>query len=165
MIKNSSVLCFTLKTVLPKLLAPQISQKKVRSSKLQENTPYYRYSDDLKLNLKNLGGGLSFGITQTKKASSITHEAPVQNHLKRIQKTGDTIHCFDAKTNKEVDIPIRIFRTHYTVTFMPSESFLQKKYSSEKLGEHAYDPAKDVKLSTYNFNCEKCGHHTMRTFP
>ena len=77
-----------------------------------------------------MGGDLSFNISQTKNYSSIIHEAPTQNHLKRVQKTGEVVHCFDPKTHKEVDIPIRIFRTHYTVTFMPSENFLQKKYSN-----------------------------------
>lgn len=88
MIKNSSVLCFTLKTILPELFVPQLSQRKFGLTKLQGNTPYYCYSDDFKLNLKNLSFGLSFGIVQAKNPSSIIHEAPTQNHLKRIQKTG-----------------------------------------------------------------------------
>lgn len=100
MIKNSLVLCFTSRTLYPQLFAASFSRGKLGLSKLRVSTPFYQYSDELKLSLSNLGAGLTFGITQAKNLESIIHEAPVQNHLKRVQKTAEIIHCFDPKTHK-----------------------------------------------------------------
>lgn len=83
----------------------------------------------------------------------------MENYLKKIQKTAVTAHCFNPRTHQEEDVPIRIFRTHCTVTFLPSIQFLEKEFSNHHLSEKVYNQEKDSVLSLYKFNCKHCGHH------
>lgn len=75
--KSCSVLCFTGKTILPKLLVPSFRQIKPKTMRLQGNTPCYSYSEDQWINFNNLRATLSYSISDAKNSPEIVHEAPV----------------------------------------------------------------------------------------
>lgn len=85
--------------------------------------------------------------------------------MKKLQKTAAMVHCFNPRSHHEEDVPIRIIRTHYTVTFLPSVQFLQKEFADHKDSSHVYNEEKDFTLSVYNFSCKHCGHSETRSFP
>lgn len=162
MLTPQKAIQFTLKSILPTLSISGFSQSKSEAAKKTLSTPFFLTSE------KSVGpmrATIGYGITQVKNSSEIFHEVPVENYLKKVQKTVETIHCFSPKRQTEVDVPIRIFRTHYTVTFLPSEQFLEKRFSKSNESNKVYEREKDCVLSTYKFTCKHCGNHETRAFP
>lgn len=129
MITPSKTLNFAMKSILSSFKLLYSSQVKAVATKNSLAFQSILSSEDSKINPGILIKNIGFGITQIKHTNEILHEVPVENYLKKIQKTCETINCFSPKNQKEIDVPIRIFRTHYTVTFMPSVQYLEKQFS------------------------------------
>jgi hypothetical protein len=82
MIKIPSAFAYTFKTILPKLVAINLSQAKFGSVKKVLKASNSISSDESKNILKTLTNNIGYGITQTKETGQILYEPPVENHLK-----------------------------------------------------------------------------------
>ncbi len=100
MIRTPTAFCFTLKTIIPRLIVTSFSQVKSGSTTNSLNASRSLCSEDSKSFLKNLTKSIGYGITQTKNTGQILNESPVENYLKKIHKTAEVIHCFDPKTRR-----------------------------------------------------------------
>lgn len=117
------------KAILPQLVFSSFGQSKPRPAKKTIAIPFFVISEQ---NERYLTSNFGYGISQLKSQSEILNEVPLENYLKKVQINVETINCLCKKRQVEIDVPIRVFRTHYTVTFMPSEQFLAKRYSDPK---------------------------------
>ena len=109
--------------IFTKLVQNGFSQAKITNFKALSNAKTV-ISLEGPHNSTHMTKNIGFGITHAKHVSEVIHDVSMENYLKKIQKTAVTAHCFNPRTHQEEDVPIRIFRTHYTVTFLPSTQFL-----------------------------------------
>ena len=124
MIATSKALTSNVKSIFSKLVFNGFSHSKNGPLNNLGVSNAILTQDDFKTSMNHITKTVSFGITHAKHVSEINHEHELNTQLKKIEKTATTVHCFNPKTYHEEDVPIRILRTHYTVTFMPSVQFM-----------------------------------------
>lgn len=124
MFATSKALNSNVRSIFSKIVHNNFSQSKHGQVKNSGGSSNIFYSESPMTNVNNMTKNIAFGITQAKEVSEVIHEVPVGSQLKKIQKTAEIAHCFNPRTHHEEDVPIRIFRTHYTVSFIPSVQFL-----------------------------------------
>ena len=134
MFPTSKALTSKVQSILSKVIFSRFSQANKGSINNLPNPNANLTPENPKSSPSSMAQNVSFGITYAKHISEIVQEASMDTTLKRIQKTATNVHCFNPRSHHEEDVPIRIFRTHYTVAFMPSVQFLEKEFSIQKKG-------------------------------
>lgn len=165
MIATSKVFSSKLQSIFSKIVLNNFSQSKNDQLKNLGSSNKKNSSGISKPNINIMTKNINFEMTNVKNISEVTYGVPMENHLKKIQKTATIAHCFNPFTHHEEDVPIRIFRTHYTVSFLPSVQFLENEFSENEHEDKVYLPEKDSVLSVYKFSCTNCGHQENRFFP
>jgi hypothetical protein len=128
MFPTSKTLTSNLKSVVSKLIFNGFAQSKNGPVNNLVNSNAILTSENSKKCTNNLAQNVSFGITYAKQVLEIVQELSMDANLKRVQKTATNVHCFNPRSHHEEDVPFRIFRTHHTVTFLPSVQFLEKEF-------------------------------------
>lgn len=120
MFATSKALTSNAKSVISKLVFNGFSQCKNGQLHNLGATSGILASEESKNSINFMTKTVSFGITHAKHISEISNEIPIDANLRKIQKTATMVHCFNPQSHHEEDVPIRIMRTNYTVTFLPS---------------------------------------------
>lgn len=100
MFVTSKALTSNVKNIVSKLVINNFSQAKngafngINALKGISNT------ENPKLTINNLTQNISFGITQAKHISEVTNDVVIESHLKKVQKTGTMIHCFNPQSHQ-----------------------------------------------------------------
>jgi hypothetical protein len=99
MINTSKVLISNFKTIATKLCGNAFSQIKTPPVNTfiasNSNLP----SEGSQLNSGSMTTHIGFNITHAKNITEIINDVPVQNYLKKVQKTAEIVHAFNPQTN------------------------------------------------------------------
>lgn len=120
MFPTSKALTSNARSIMSRLVFNGFAQSKNSPGNNLHNSNAILAPENSKISTNNMAQNVSFGITYAKLVSEVIPELSKDVSLKKIQKTATNVHCVHPKTHHEEDVPIRIFRTHHTVTFLPS---------------------------------------------
>lgn len=100
MFVTSKTLTSNVKSIVSKLVFNGFSQAKIGAMNSLSTFNGISNAENPKLSINNLTQSISFGITQAKQVSEVSHEVVVENHLKKVQKTGTMVHCFNPQSHQ-----------------------------------------------------------------
>jgi len=100
MFATSKALTSNVKTLVSKIVFNGFSQAKNRALNGVGSMNGISNLENQKLTINNLTQNISFGITQAKQVSEVSHEVVVDKHLKKVQKTGTMVHCFNPQSHQ-----------------------------------------------------------------
>lgn len=100
MFVTSKTLTSNVKSIVSKLVFNGFSQAKTGAMNGLSTFNGISNAENPKLSINNLTQSISFGITQAKQVSEVSHEVVVENHLKKVQKTGTMVHCFNPQSHQ-----------------------------------------------------------------
>lgn len=100
MFVTSKALTSNVKNIVSKLVFNGFSQAKTVAISGLGTFNGISNAENPKLTINNLTQNVSFGITQAKQVSEVSHDVVVENHLKKVQKTGAMVHCFNPQSHQ-----------------------------------------------------------------
>ena len=100
MFVTSKALTSNVKNIVSKLVFNNFSQAKNGAFNGINALNGISNTENPKLTINNLTQNISFGITQAKYISEVTNDVVIESHLKKVQKTGTMIHCFNPQSHQ-----------------------------------------------------------------
>lgn len=100
MIATSKALTSNVKNIVSNLVLNGFSQAKNGPVKSLGTFNGISYAGNSKLAINKLTQNISFGITKAKEVTEISHNVVIENHMKKVQKTGTMLHCFNPQSHQ-----------------------------------------------------------------
>ena len=94
MLTAQKTLNLAFKIILPRLILSSFSQTKSGLIRKSITTPFFIVSEQGDRSLKSNFG---YGMSQVKNSENVINKIPIENYLKKIQKTVETIHCYSLR--------------------------------------------------------------------
>lgn len=100
MIATSKALTSNVKNIVSKLALNGFSQAKKGPVNGLGTFNGISCAENSKLAINKLTQNISFGITKAKEVTEISHNVVIENHMKKVQKTGTMLHCFNPQSHQ-----------------------------------------------------------------
>lgn len=100
MFATTKALTSNVKNIVSKFVFNGFSQAKTGANNGLGNFNGISNTESSKLTINNLTQNINFGITQAKQVSEVSHEVVLESHLKKVQKTGAMLHCFNPQSHQ-----------------------------------------------------------------